>query len=74
MLVDPSLEEESLCDGMITVVVDAMSVNQENGVLTGDILNLSKSGGGVLSSMEEIAACTQLALGRAKELQPILLS
>ena len=77
MLVDPSLEEESLCDGMITVVVDAMSLNrpkdEHGGVLTGDILNLSKSGGGVLSSMEEIAACAQLAFGRAKELEQILL-
>jgi exosome complex RNA-binding protein Rrp42 (RNase PH superfamily) len=73
MLVDPSLEEESLCDGMITVVVDGMSLNKDDGVLSGDILNLTKSGGGVLTSMEEIAACSQLAFGRAKELEHILL-
>jgi exosome complex component RRP42 len=73
MLVDPSLEEESLCEGMITIVVDAMSLEKDDsGVLTGNIVNLSKSGGGVLSSTEEIAACVQLAFGRAKELQPIL--
>jgi len=95
MLVDPSMEEELLCDGMMTVVVDAMSLNDGDGGddndndanmkdedgegnasssnLTGDILSLSKSGGGILSTMEEIAACTQLAFGRAKELKSILL-
>lgn len=73
MLVDPSLEEESLCDGMITVVVDGMSLNKDEGILSGVILNLTKSGAGVLSSMEEIAACAQLAFGRAKELEHILL-
>jgi exosome complex component RRP42 len=72
MLVDPTLEEESLCDGMITVVVDSMSVKKEKGILTGDVLSISKSGGSVLSSMEEIAACVQLAFGRAKEMNTIL--
>jgi len=87
MLVDPSLEEESLCEGMVTVVVDAMSlttkephaqtqtqpqIDAKAPILMGDVLNLSKSGG-VMSSMEEIAACVQLALGRAQELKPLLL-
>jgi exosome complex component RRP43 len=87
MLVDPSLEEESLCEGMVTVVVDAMSLTTKEPhavtqtqpqtdvkapILMGDVLNLSKSGG-VMSSMEEIAACVQLALGRAQELKPLLL-
>ena len=92
MLVDPSLEEESLCEGMITVVVDALSLknvkdddmdmdvdrddigeNSRANILTGNVLNLSKTGGGVLCSVEEIAACAQLAFGRAKELLPIIL-
>lgn len=78
MLVDPSLEEESLCEGMVTVVVDAMSLTTKEQtdvkapIIMGDVLNLSKSGG-VMSSMEEIAACVQLALGRAQELKPLLL-
>jgi RNase PH-related exoribonuclease len=72
MLVDPTLEEESLCDGMMTVVVDSMSVKKNNGILTGDVLSISKSGGSVLSSMEEIAACVQLAYGRTIEMNAIL--
>lgn len=72
LLVDPSLEEELLCDGMMTVVVDCMSVKKLNGVLTGDVLGISKSGGSALISMEEIAACVQLSFGRAKELSTIL--
>jgi len=79
MLVDPSLEEELLCEGMMTVVVDAMSLHHDenqsgdgNGMLTGDILDLTKSGGN-LAAIEDIAACVQLAFGRAKELQSILL-
>ncbi len=74
MLVDPSLEEELLCEGMMTVVVDVMSLHQDengNGMLTGDILDLTKSGGN-LATIEDIAACVQLAFGRAKELQSIL--
>ena len=83
MLMDPSFEEESLCEGMMTVVVDAASLTTKEPhaqtqtdakapILMGDILNLSKSGW-VMSSMEEIAACVQLALGRAQELKPLLL-
>lgn len=71
MLVDPTLEEESLCEGMITVVVDGKSLSKDDDVLTGDILNLSKSGMNKCS-FEEIAACSQLAFGRAKELEAIL--
>lgn len=72
MLVDPEADEERLCDGHITVVVDLNSLAEENGILHGSILNLTKSGGGVFSSAEEIAACIQLAFGRAKELKSII--
>ena len=47
--------------------------NTRANILTGNVLNLSKTGGGVLCSVEEIAACAQLAFGRAKELLPIIL-
>ena len=73
MLVDPDAEEERLCDGQITAVVDMNSLTESDGVLQGNILNLNKSGGGVFSSAEEIAASVQLAFGRAKELKSIIL-
>ena len=40
--------------------------------LLGTILSLTKSGGGAVMSGEEIAACVQLAFGRAMELKPIM--
>ena len=49
---------------MMTVVVDVMSLHEDgkNGLLAGDVLDLTKSGGN-LASMEEIAACVQLTSG-----------
>ena len=74
LLVDPTLEEEQVSDGMIAIVVDSMSVVQyrETKALTGTILSLTKSGGGAVMSGEEIVACVQLAFGRAMELKPIM--
>lgn len=73
LLVDPTLEEEKVSDGMITAVVDLMSIAEDETTksLDGNILSLTKSGGGALISGEELAACVQLALGRAKELKSI---
>lgn len=73
LLVDPTIEEEKVSDGMITVVVDLMSVTEDESTkaLRGTILSFTKSGGGALISVEEAAACVQLAFGRAKELQSI---
>jgi exosome complex RNA-binding protein Rrp42 (RNase PH superfamily) len=75
LLVDPTLEEEIVSDGMITVVVDLVSISEDadTKALNGKMISLSKSGGGAIVSGEEIAACVQLAFGRAKELQSILL-
>lgn len=74
LLVDPTLEEENVSDGMISVVVDLMSITEEEETkaLNGTILSLSKSGGGGMISGEEMAACVQLAFGRAKELRSIM--
>jgi len=74
LLVDPTLEEEKVSDGMITVVIDLTSVTQEegSGTLDGNILSLTKSGGGAMISAEEIAASVQLAFGRAQELKSIM--
>ncbi len=74
LLVDPTLEEETVSDGMITVVVDLMSVVQDEKTkaLNGTILSLTKSGGGAMISAEEIAAVVQLAFGRAQELKSIM--
>jgi exosome complex RNA-binding protein Rrp42 (RNase PH superfamily) len=74
LLVDPTLEEENVSDGMITVVVDSMSVTQDKktNALDGTILSLTKSGGGAMISIEETAACVQLAFGRAMELTSIM--
>ena len=68
MLVDPTIEEEEVCDGMITVIADGSKLNQG---VDGTILGLSKSGEAMMKS-EDIAACAQLAMGRAKELYSIL--
>ena len=75
LLVDPTLEEEKVADGMITVVVDLHSVSQDESSkeLNGTILSFTKTGGGALITGEEAAACVQLALGRAKELKSILM-
>lgn len=75
LLVDPTLEEENVSDGMMTVVVDLNSITVDessNNAMDGTILSISKSGGGATMSSEEIAACVQLAFGRAKELESIL--
>ncbi len=74
LLVDPTLEEENVSDGMITIVVDlnSITVDEKTNALDGKILSISKSGGGAKISAEEIAACVQLAFGRAKELESIL--
>ncbi len=74
LLVDPTLEEENVSDGMITVVVDlnSVTIDERSNTLNGTIMSLSKSGGGATVSGEEIAACAQLAFGRAKELESIL--
>ena len=71
MLVDPTMEEEDVCDGMITVIVDALSLKEEGDAHNGKILGLSKSGEAILKP-EDIAACAQLAMGRARELRDIL--
>jgi exosome complex RNA-binding protein Rrp42 (RNase PH superfamily) len=73
MLVDPTMEEEEVCDGMITVIVDALSLKGDDDVYDGKILGLSKSGEAILKP-EDIAACAQLAMGRARELRNILIA
>jgi len=73
MLVDPTMEEEDVCDGMITVIVDALSLKGDDDIYDGKILGLSKSGEAILKP-EDIAACAQLAMGRARELRDILIA
>ena len=73
-MVDPTLQEENVSDGMITIVVDlnSITVEDKSNALDGKILSICKTGGGARISAEEIAACVQLAFGRAKELEGIL--
>lgn len=62
-LVDPSKEEESVCDGSITIVVNALNVDQ--------ILSLEYQGN-VSLTQSSIAIGVQMAKSRAIELWPLL--
>uniref|UniRef100_A0A7S4QFX6 Ribosomal RNA-processing protein 43 n=1 Tax=Ditylum brightwellii TaxID=49249 RepID=A0A7S4QFX6_9STRA len=63
ILVDMTREEEVVCKGVVTVVVTT----------TGEIVSLTKCGG-LAMSPEDMAACVHLAIGRAKEVEELLLS
>merc|ERR1739845_319313 len=54
MLVDPTLEEESVCDGNVTIVVDASSLKFSSGQpdIDGIVLNIQKNGVAMISSKE----------------------
>jgi len=79
MLVDPTLTEEAVCEGTITVVVDAFmsfppydeSKSNEDVNRGATILGLQKTGT-VMVSTDELAICVRLASGRAKEMKQIL--
>ena len=82
-MADPTLAEEGVCDGMVTIVVDASSLlnhqnendMEEDGSLTTDdvrLLSIQKTGEGQLISSNDLAACVQLAIGRAHELKDTL--
>ena len=58
LLVDPSSEEETVLDGLLTVVMTA----------TGQVVTVNKPGGECISP-EDLAACMTLATGRAKEIE-----
>lgn len=83
LLMDPTLAEEAVCDGSITIVVDAANMqvtkmnDNDDGCITwmnGPILSFQKLGGGVSINLDSFELCTQLAFGRVKELQPLLQS
>ena len=71
LLVDPTMTEEMVCEGMITVVVDALTIgsknhNESNAV----VLCMQKTGSGI--SVENLTLCVQLCFGRAREMKQIL--
>ena len=63
LLVDPTSSEERVLNGTITVVMTA----------NGEIVSIHKPGGAALRS-DQIAACMQLGIGRAKEIEKIFMS
>jgi exosome complex RNA-binding protein Rrp42 (RNase PH superfamily) len=62
-LVDPSREEEKVCEGGITVVVDGRN--------TGTILSLDYQGQ-ISMTQSNLALALRMAQGRAEELLPLL--
>jgi exosome complex RNA-binding protein Rrp42 (RNase PH superfamily) len=75
LLVDPTLAEEAVCDGSITIVVDAAKIQGtavNGGCLNGPILSLQKLGGS--TNLDSLEVGTQLAFGRAQELKALLQS
>lgn len=71
LLVDPTMIEEAVCEGMITVVVDALTLGNDNGNTSNtSVLSVQKTGSGI--SVEKLALCVQLCFGRAEEMKQIL--
>uniref|UniRef100_A0A1J3H4B1 Ribosomal RNA-processing protein 43 n=2 Tax=Noccaea caerulescens TaxID=107243 RepID=A0A1J3H4B1_NOCCA len=62
ILADPTAEEESIMDTLVTVVLDDSD----------QMVSLYKSGGNVLAYSSAIKSCVELARKRAKELKQIL--
>ena len=62
LLVDPSFKEEQACHGFIHVVVDSNS---------GKIYSCQTIGPST-NTPEQFAACIQMAIGRAKEMTPLI--
>lgn len=71
LLVDPTITEEAGCEGMITVVVDALELGDgcDNKSNAG-VVSIQKIGNGI--SVEKIALSVQLCFGRAEEMKQIL--
>jgi len=71
LLVDPTMAEEAACEGMVTVVVDALTLGSDNvNSSSPAVLGVQKMGGGI--SIEKLALCIQLCFGRAEEMKQIL--
>lgn len=70
MLIDPTLEEEAVCDGTVTVVVDAASLNDndEGSNSDGIVLSLQKNGT-AMASADKLITCIQLSFDRAREMK-----
>ncbi len=62
LLVDPSFKEEQACHGFIHVVVDSNS---------GKIYSCQTIGPSI-NTLEQFAACIHMAIGRAKEMTPLI--
>ncbi|XP_044468256.1 exosome complex component RRP43 isoform X2 [Mangifera indica] len=62
ILVDPTAEEESIMDTLVTVVLDS----------SGQLVSLYKPGGPVLAYTSAVQSCIALTRHRVKELQEIL--
>jgi len=71
LLVDPTMAEETVCEGMITVVVDALTSGDDSGNKSNAaVLCVQKTGSGI--SVEKLALCVQLCFGRAEEMKQVL--
>lgn len=71
LLVDPTMAEEAVCEGMITVVVDALTLGSDNSDKSDAVvLGVQNMGGRI--SVENLALCVQLCFGRAQEMKQIL--
>ncbi|KAL0644301.1 hypothetical protein Bca4012_042591 [Brassica carinata] len=62
ILADPTAEEESIMDTLVTVVLDSSD----------QIVSFNKSGGNALAGSSAIKSCVELARKRGKELKQIL--
>lgn len=62
ILADPTAEEESIMDTLVTVVLDSSD----------QIVSFNKSGGNALAGSSAIKSCVELAKKRGKELKEIL--
>jgi len=69
LLLDPTLAEEAVCDGIITVIVDALTLSSDGDKSNATLLNLQKNGKGI--SAQRLALCVQLCCGRAEEMKQI---
>jgi len=63
MIVDPTSEEEMVCQGCVTAFVNTV----------GELMGLTKLGETTLKA-QKLAVCVRLAIGRARELEEILLA
>mmetsp|Transcript_43059 Transcript_43059/g.51672 ORF Transcript_43059/g.51672 Transcript_43059/m.51672 type:complete len:302 (+) Transcript_43059:81-986(+) len=68
LMADPTLDEESVLDSMVTIVMSSTNEDGEDG---GHLISVNKPGGRSMTA-RDLGACMQMALGRVKEMELLI--